>query len=191
MFLNNYKEIYVNTMIYAGIGSRETPSNILIVMRKMALLMALDGLTLSTGAAQGADQAFAEGAAMVHGQINLHLPWGSYELDWLRTINAKRFVLRDDDLDAYRTVDHFHPAPHKLTRGARALHARNYNIIKDASFVMCWTPDGRPVGGTAQAIRIALHAHKQIINLGRAEDLEKITDRITKRHDEWRPHFGE
>ena len=60
-------------MRYAGIGSRETPTNVLQVMSDIAVLMAIDGHICCTGAAKGADQAFANGANRVQGAIELSL----------------------------------------------------------------------------------------------------------------------
>ncbi|GAG46694.1 unnamed protein product, partial [marine sediment metagenome] len=37
-------------------------------------------------------------------------------------------------------------------------------------FIICWTPGGREVGGTAQAIRIAKANHIKVFNLAVEED---------------------
>jgi predicted Rossmann-fold nucleotide-binding protein len=47
---------------YAGIGSRETPQNILARMEQLGRRLAEQGLVLRTGNCRGADQAFAHGA---------------------------------------------------------------------------------------------------------------------------------
>ena len=48
--------------IYAGIGARKTPVYILSIMGTIGEYLAEKGWILNTGAAPGADQAFAEGA---------------------------------------------------------------------------------------------------------------------------------
>jgi hypothetical protein len=42
-------------------------------------------------------------------------------------------------------------------------------------FVLCWTPGGKDVGGTAQALRIARHYDIYVCNLG-ADDGPQALD---------------
>lgn len=173
---------------YAGIGSRETPGHILTIMKESAILLAIDGFTLSTGAAIGADQTFANGANLAHGFIHLHLPWRSYEEAWrLHMHHSRLFVLQDNDIKAHNSVAVFHPAYEKLTRGPRALHARNYNILTkpiQVQFIICWTPEGDIIGGTGQALRIAQSLNITIYNLGHKETLDAMLVAIQKRRHE-------
>ena len=46
---------------YTGVGSRETPDDILILMRRIGYIMAMKGVALRTGEADGADSAFYKG----------------------------------------------------------------------------------------------------------------------------------
>ena len=46
---------------YTGVGSRETPSDILEVMESVGYALASQGWTLRSGGAVGADQAFERG----------------------------------------------------------------------------------------------------------------------------------
>ena len=39
-----------------------------------------------------------------------------------------------------------------------------------SSFVLCWTPNGKEIGGTSQALRIAKHYNIPIINWGTVEE---------------------
>jgi hypothetical protein len=163
---------------YAGIGSRETPRKILEVMTEVALWLQQRGWTLRTGAAKGADQAFAAGAGA---DSVLCLPWQSYEQDFvymLKSMGAKVEVLEDEDAAAFAAVDKYHPAAGRLSQGARRLHARNHSILKGVSFVICWTPDGKISGGTGQALREALARKIKIFNLAKKEDLERILTKI-------------
>ena len=55
---------------YTGVGSRETPNDILILMRRIGYVMAMKGVALRTGEADGADHAFYKGvvdANDIHG----------------------------------------------------------------------------------------------------------------------------
>lgn len=144
---------------YAGIGSRRLSESQLEMCREVARRAAAAGWRLHTGAAVGADQAFAEGAIGVGGAVTLHLPWWSYKkawVDWARVRSALVFVLRDDDREAWDSVA-LHPAAPRLSRGARALHARNLCIIRDCAWVAAF-----PIldsyghrGGTGQGILLA------------------------------------
>jgi hypothetical protein len=77
-------------------------------------------------------------------------------------------------------VDKYHPAPEKLREFARRLMARNaYQILsttlKDpVDFVVCWTKAGKLVGGTAQALKIAMDWNIPIYNLANFEDMKKL-----------------
>jgi hypothetical protein len=161
-------------MIYAGIGSRQTPADILDVMRKSAMILAIEGYVCNTGAALGADQAFAEGALVGGGKTNLQLPWNTYENEWINAIrqhhgsNVITTVLSMNDKEAYESVEKYHPAANRLSSGVVKLHARNYNIVAPAKFVICWTPEGKPNGGTGQGIKIATALNIPIYNLGNA-----------------------
>ena len=162
--------------IYAGIGSRETPTEILSMMHDCAMLLAHDGYICSTGACVGADQAFATGANAANGNIYLHLPWHSYEKQWIDSLsirNLKLFVLKKSDREAHNSVAMYHPNYESLLKnnkfGVIALHARNYNILflpQQVDFIICWTKWGKISGGTGQAIRIAIDNHIKVFNLG-------------------------
>ncbi len=65
---------------YAGIGSRQTPPQLLELMTRAATALASQGWTLRTGMAPGADQAFYRGARE-HGPVELYLPWPGFETD--------------------------------------------------------------------------------------------------------------
>ena len=94
------------------------------------------------------------------------------------------YTVNSEDVDwqgAYKLVDKFHPAAHRLKPYAKRLHARNSfqvlgnDLMTPSSFVICWTPefqlDDRGAvcnvsGGTGQAVRIA-YAHKiPVIHIG-------------------------
>ena len=66
----------MTTLIYAGIGARATPGPVLADMTKMAAWLARTGWHLATGAARGADTAFAAGAPA--GRRTLYLPSPGY-----------------------------------------------------------------------------------------------------------------
>ena len=173
-------------MRYAGIGSRETPTNVLQVMSDIAVLMAIDGHICCTGAAKGADQAFANGANRVRGAIELSLPWSTYENAWVESINNKRILIYTEKahIAAANSVYRYHPYADKLKQGAFKLHARNYLIIEGCELVICWTTDGKDSGGTGQGIRIAESLGIPVFNLGRNDVLQAFIERINARRHE-------
>jgi len=139
---------------YAGIGSRSTPHDILLLMEKIGMHMAHTHQCLRSGGAAGADSAFERGCDANNGPKEI-------------------FTARNNlPLWAFETVDQFHPAPHRLGSYARRLMARNAMQIlglhgdDPVDLVICWTPNGAFTGGTSQALRIA-HTHDiPIHNLG-------------------------
>lgn len=166
---------------YAGIGARNTPTEVLAVMRNSALLLAKDGYICKTGAALGADQAFGNGAG---NKLELYLPWPDYEKAWISSLDYPGVSVINAilDRDAFRSVDQYHPAPGKLRPAVRLMHARNYLIVRNVEFVVCWTPEGVVVGGTGQALRIAIAAGTPIYNLGHQPTLDAFSKKIAERN---------
>ena len=150
---------------YAGIGSRETPPTILTEMALMAGNLHVNGWTLRTGGAKGADTAFAEAVDPAHRII--YVPWEKFQ-GWHSSIVLDAF----QKAEAMKLASDLHPGWGRCSRGARLLHARNVAIIlgenldKHSSFVICWTPGGKPKGGTAMGIRIAKDVGIPVVNLG-------------------------
>lgn len=167
--------------IYAGIGSRKTPGYILSTMIAVGEYLAEKGWTLNTGACIGADQAFVKGALKKGGTVNLFLPWHSYEKKWINGLRGNVNIIVFDPAkheDAVKSVYKFHPAAQNLKRSVLALHARNYLILDDVKFTVCYTPGGKTVGGTGQAIRIMNDRKKNLFNFGNEKDLQEILDKL-------------
>lgn len=159
------------TLYYAGIGSRETPDFYLKLMVGIAKILARYNIILRSGGADGADTAFEDGCVLGNGPSEIWLPWPSFN--------------GHVDTGYYPTEKHFeyastiHPAWEKLTRGPRALHARNIGQILGAdlatpvSFVLCYTPDGAETfnqvtsktGGTGTAIKVASKLNIPVFNM--------------------------
>ena len=167
-------------MNYAGIGARATPPHVIDMMRELGIAFAKKDYTLHTGAAQGADQAFAEGAIYGGGMVNLFLPWPTYEQEWVSGLNnqADIIVLQDSDKMAHLSVAELHPSFAALSPGVRKLHARNFLILQEIEFVMCWTPKGLERGGTGQGIRIANCMSTKIWNLGTQTIYNSMANRL-------------
>ena len=151
--MNNY---------YTGVGSRSTPSHILEVMTQLAKKLAIEGWTLRSGGALGADSAFEYGASLVGGSKEIYRP---------SHVNRRA-------LDMAAAI---HPAWHKCSHFAKQLHARNcfqvlgINLDTPSSFLVCWTLNGADIGGTRTAIILARNNNVEVLNLGLAEQLNRIT----------------
>lgn len=153
-------------MNYAGIGSRETPPDVLTLMAQLACELGDDGWTLRSGAASGADAAFESGLRLQHPR-EIFIPWTGFQ--------GHASPLRPTPA-AFELAARHHPAWARCSRGARALHARNCQQVlgatlqDPAAMVVCWTPRGSGSGGTGQALRIAKAFEIPIFDLGRGPE---------------------
>lgn len=171
----------MNNKIYAGIGARNTPKDILYLMKIIGIYLASQVYILHTGAAQGSDQAFAEGAFSIKGRVSLFLPWTGYEKNWWSKYNTNITVFNSQlDKEALNSVYQYHPNANRLKKSVIALHARNYLILKNAKFAICYTKDGAITGGTGQAIRIMNDMNKEVFNLGKKEDRKQVIKTLEK-----------
>ena len=159
-------------MIYAGIGSRDTPDDVLDQFEYLGRWLGERGHILRSGHADGADSAFERGCAKVCGRMEIYLPWRGFNG------SASPLVFQESDrsMEIART---FHPNFAALGQGAQKLQARNsyqilgYDLNKPADFVICWTKSGLGRGGTGQAIRIANHYNVPVFDFGAYESLSE------------------
>lgn len=140
----------MNDKYYAGIGSRETPSEVLAEMTSIAKRLEAKGYVLRSGGADGADTAFEAGST----NKRIYLPWSGF--------NGRKGIVCGNVPTHALIARKFHPKWSALTRGAQLLHTRNvsqvlgfYPETTHSEFIVCWTPGGKGSGGTGQAIRIA------------------------------------
>lgn len=165
---------------YAGIGSRHAPSWALHLAERVAAELADRGWVLRSGHAPGMDQAFERGAGR---PAEVFLPWPGFEA--AVPLDAGVVVDRPSDA-AYELAAAHHPSWAALTRGGRALQARNSHQVlgrdlgSPVAVVLCWTPDGsldgtgRASGGTGQALRIAAAHGVRVVNLERPAHRERV-----------------
>lgn len=110
-------------------------------------------VTIATGGAFGIDQAAMTGAKL--DRLMVYLPWRSYNQSIVPWTVATIVVADPAQHPAwFASVDQYHPNPSALTRGTRALHARNFGIVQDRTLVLAF-PNDQGGGGTGQGIRIA------------------------------------
>lgn len=151
-------------MYYTGVGSRDTPQRVLQIMTRIALKLEVDGYTLRSGGAVGADQAFERGAAVKH-----------------------IFHANDATPAAMNIASMYHAKWHACSPFAKKLHGRNaFQVLGPAlnepsDFLICWTRDGcihhnaRTIntGGTGTAISIASMRGVPVHNLALAAHINQ------------------
>lgn len=145
------------TMTYAGIGSRETPKEVLELMTKASTWLAGKGYKLQTGSTfkgkeEGADKAFSDG-----------------------TKNKELFPPESANEKTIAIAKEVHPAPQNLKVGGLKLMARNTNQVfgknldTPVDFVLFYAQETntiRPKGGTGQAVEMARLKGIPTINMG-------------------------
>lgn len=144
------------TKFYTGIGARGTPSDFLEKMTIIASFLEGKGYTLRSGGAIGADSAFEKGVKI------------------LKTI----YHPKQATPEAIEIASKVHPAWENCNDWVRKLHGRNAmqvlgDVMKTPSeFLICWTFEGKTIGGTATAIKIAQQNEIPVYNL--ATELKEL-----------------
>lgn len=180
----------INAPFYAGIGSRDTPADIIEQMTGIAQVLHGMGYVLRSGHADGADLAFEHGS---QGQNQIWLPWPGFNYDSAQAQGLPRtghFHLRDNWM-ADKIAAHHHPNWAACSDSARKLHTRNvYQVLGPglgvvyhetmSKFIVCWTKNGKAEGGTGQALRIAEAYKIPVFNLFHANALEQLEAFLTE-----------
>ena len=139
------------------------------------------GYVVTTGAALGADQVAAKRAVDLGGRVELYLPWPSYEKGFVGGLPREQVTVSRYNPKWESSVDKYHPAPERLSQGARKLHARNYGIVEQAAFVV-GIPETPGSGGTGQGLRIGKGLFKPCFDLTVKDDryaLERFRRGVT------------
>ncbi|WP_240345042.1 hypothetical protein [Novosphingobium sp. THN1] len=157
--------------LYAGIGARATPPEVLSLMTRAAFALTKHGYVLRSGHAIGADSTFERGAGR---NPQIFLPAAGWRG------SASEFhpgTLRPEVWDRARTIAAaHHPAFAGLSAFVQALHTRNVfqvlgtSLDSPAEFVLCWTADGEASGGTGEALPIAASHGVPVFNLQRERE---------------------
>lgn len=157
-------------IIYAGIGSRETPREICLMMTEVAQGLAAMEWRLRSGNAIGADIAFEKGAPIA--LTESYLPWAKKEVPHgIVAITPEHDRLMKS---VYRSP-FGQPWSPSMSRSTHMLMTRNGNQIFGPDFtepsdlVICYTPGGEEKGGTRQAIALAKLVNIPVLNLGLPE----------------------
>lgn len=176
---------------YAGIGSRQSPPEILLIMESISKRLSEAGWKLRSGGASGADSAFQRGIQDLPDLINrqeIYLPWNGF--NWRLESKPEGIIVPSYSqmVMAEKLARKYHPSFDRLSPKARMLITRNtFQILgltlnTPVDMVICYTPDGSigtttyKTGGTGQAIRMAKDLNIPIYNLGKADHLAKIDE---------------
>jgi hypothetical protein len=149
-------------MFYTGVGSRRTPVEVQKLMTETARRLEDTGYVLRSGGAEGADQAFERGVK--------------------NPKNKEIFYAGDSTHEAEKIASYIHPAWDKCSPLAKKLHGRNVfqvmgsNFISPSELLVCWTEDGKLIGGTRTAIVLAQNYRIPVYNLGAEDGLSRLDD---------------
>lgn len=173
-------KVVERSIYYAGIGARKTPASALRIMTGLAMRLNELGFVLRSGGADGADSAFARGAA----DKENYLPWQGFN-----GITSEYF---EPSLGAMRLASFLHPGWARLGDPVKKLMARNghqvlgKDLVSPVDLVICWTPDGaekssqrsKMTGGTGQAIDLADRMGIPVFNLYHNNAVQRLTERV-------------
>lgn len=170
-------------MIITGIGSRKTPPEVLEEMRKVGQWCREQGHTLRSGHAEGADQAFEEGAQE---RCIAYTPWEGFEEDF----KSKAVIFPVQDLEpparkkAKRTL-RLHPSSknkHQNLGGAfnnimirNALQVMGEDMKTPSDAVVYWA-----LASALQAVRVALHFHVPLVDMRKFTTAEMVIGKLER-----------
>ena len=144
-------------LIYAGIGPRDTPDNIVNIMLTLGRNMAERGHTLRSGASGNADIAFERGCDGANGEKEIYLPWPGFG----RRHGLDKGIKGWPSRAAQDFAAEMHPAWDKCDRDARLFLSRNMNILrgwhfeKHCDLLITWQHEGKTSGGTLFTVNVA------------------------------------
>ena len=160
-------KVYKDNKYYTGIGSRDTPENILKFMELVGEAMATLKYIGRSGGANGADKAFWDGfntCDKLDKKFECYLPWNNFnglENSMKHVIDTTRLKNYNEAKEIMKTI---HPSKGNMSRGPTAMHTRNmYQVLgldlqTPSCVLFCYAkPDnkGSIQGGTRSAYELA------------------------------------
>jgi predicted NAD-dependent protein-ADP-ribosyltransferase YbiA (DUF1768 family) len=173
------------TMTYAGIGSRETPQEVLDKMTEVAKYLEELGYTLRSGGAIGADKAFEKGVTSKKEVFLGSVKTGEREKKIAREIHPNPQAL--DNAKAKTTGKSISDFMWNLM-GRNTNQIFGANLDTPVDFVLAWTQDGLTdyrkrslqSGGTGQAIDMASRKGIPVINMANDNWRDELKSVIVK-----------
>lgn len=144
----------------AFIGRRDLPLEQAHAIAGAVRFYMAQGYNISTGGAQGADQAAARAARDVDAsRLEIYLPWASYERAHVPQ-GANVYLASQASSQHLRLAMDCHPVWHSLPQTVHPLMVRNAMIVlrfNTPVSAVCAAPNlsRRGLGGTGHAMRIA------------------------------------
>ena len=157
---------------YTGIGSREISNEYILIMNKIAKILAQLNYILRSGGAKGSDKAFENGCDFINSELK------------------EIFYPNDATEESMNIARKYHKGWFHCTEYAKKLHGRNVfqvlgkNLKTPSEFVICYTKDGcinhndrtKLTGGSGTAISVASKYKIPIINLSIDEHYKQVND---------------
>lgn len=178
----SFKEQWIEA--YAGIGSRETPDDCLALMRRIGKFQCDRGQVLRSGGADGADDAFHQGALesekFCERSVEIYLPWNGFKREGKPTLwhEPGKGIYNAGAFENFEQAQEIglkaRGGERGLKQGGIKLHSRNAyqalgrDLKSPAKGVIFWAkPLGKNKwsGGTNTALQIALEYGIPMYNL--------------------------
>lgn len=172
-------------MLYAGIGPRKTPPHVLNQMAQIGKILADSGFILSTGAGEGADEAWEEFVKPNQSRIFLAKPKKYRRYAIVPTVTQeqwdfcnKHFKLHRNNLDLSTQNEYI-----------QMLFCRNLNILLGedlqvpVDFVAYWYDKDYPTGwagGTGHTVSMAYELEIPCFNIWSQRDQQAMDDFVTQ-----------
>ena len=173
---------------WTGVGSRETPKDIMELMTNISYKLGKNSWILRSGGANGADNAFEKGAweTFTEERPEIYIPWDGFNQ---RTESMGYIVAENLPVweESKKIASLIHPNWSACSNGAKSLHARNimqvlgHDLRTPSKFLICWAkPDkyGDATGGTRTAWMLAKGHGIKRFNLFFNEDYDRIINWI-------------
>jgi hypothetical protein len=174
---------------WTGVGSRDTPEHILVLMVLIAKKLTDIGWVLRSGGALGADSAFYAGCIQSDKfsiqKPMIYLAWNGVGNKYHDPSNgfydATRYPTWNEAEDIALRIrgSWMGRGGEELTRGGKAQHTRNVfqvlgeSLSEPSRFLLCWAPPvgkkGFVLGGTGTAVKLALENQIEVINMATDE----------------------
>ncbi len=163
------------SVYYTGIGSRETPDEVLQMMIKIGAMCAKKSFILRSGGADGADKAFEQGCDKFNGEKEIYLPWKGFNGSQSSLYDLPKSHLAEEMAFKYHPNLYASKPPVVKLMTRNSYQVMGGDLKTKSSFVVCYcavSENGKLIGGTSQALRIAKDKNIPIFNLYFKDQLE-------------------
>lgn len=157
------------------VGSRDIGSSDFDFCTNLAKEIVKAGFSISSGNAQGADQAFAGGGNSIDpSKVSLFLPKQGYNIT---AIHARNNVINTLEKEWFEIAERNHPVFNNLSYYVRCLLARNVGIVINSKCVVGFVNNKKSGGGgTGHTFRVASHLGVPTLKLNDCESVEKALE---------------